>query len=120
MESKMPAVKCWDVVHINNTYYMVGKHGARPLLDIDNMIGVAGCGELTIPEVMRGADTLYRASNIRSVSAVAGGFTQRELLNILGGTCRHFVIWELPKVREMTVDEISKELGYTVKVVGNE
>ena len=30
------------------------------------------------------------------------------------------VLWERETVREMTVDEISKELGYPVKVVGND
>lgn len=112
MESKMPAVKCWDVVHINNTYYMVGKHGARMLLEIDNMIGIAGCKELSIPEVMRGADRLYRRSS--------EGFNQQELLNISGDCAQCYVIWERPKVREMTVDQISKELGYAVKVIGND
>ena len=112
MESKMPAVKCWDVVHANNAYYMVGKHEARLLLDIDNMVGVAGCGELSISEVMRNADRIYRRSS--------EGFNQLELLNIIGDCAQCYMIWKRPEVREMTVDQISKELGYTVKVVGND
>lgn len=31
-----------------------------------------------------------------------------------------YIVWERPKVKEMTVDEISKALGYAVKVVGND
>ena len=31
-----------------------------------------------------------------------------------------YIVWERPSVKEMTVDEISKALGYEVKVIGND
>jgi hypothetical protein len=45
------------------------------------------------------------------------GFSAAELTNIVQG--RVEPTWSRSKVREMTVDEISKELGYTVKVIGD-
>lgn len=43
-----------------------------------------------------------------------------ELLHILGSSRQdEYLLWRKQKVVELTVDEISKKLGYTVKVIGN-
>ena len=50
-----------------------------------------------------------------------GTFPVERLLEILDGDIDlEYLVWEGRPVREMTVDEISKELGYKVKVIGND
>ena len=59
------------------------------------------------------ADTAFDAPAVRPSAIIA----------LLKGKDSEFArcVWERPKpVKEMTVDEISKALGYKVKVVGNE
>ena len=50
-----------------------------------------------------------------------GTFPTKRLLEILDGDIDlEYLVWEGRPVREMTVEEIEKELGYKVKVIGND
>ena len=48
-----------------------------------------------------------------------GVFAAYDLLRIIQGKAQQYLYWKEDTVKEMTVDQISKELGYTVKVIGN-
>ena len=41
-----------------------------------------------------------------------------EIMQVVNGTDTR-TIWERPKVREMTVEQIEKALGYEVKIIGD-
>jgi len=60
---------------------------------------------------------------IQEVYSWCTGFPEHhQLLGLLQhGKTISLLVWERPEdIREMTVDEISKELGYKVKVVGEQ
>jgi hypothetical protein len=51
----------------------------------------------------------------------SGVFAAHDLQRIIQGKAQNqYLYWKEAAVKEMTVDQISKELGYTVKVIGNE
>lgn len=109
----MPELQFGDVVKCDEMGYMlVGNTAAYPLMAVDGLYGPQG----TRVELKRILDGPYFP--LRLYRTGASGFNQHALKAIYNDLGGGYIIWERPAVKEMTVDEISKELGYTVKVVG--
>ena len=71
------------------------------------------------------ADAVYFQADDPDIDAVYDEeglhwFLPAVIVDILNGSERHLLWKRLDPVKEMTVDEISKALGYKVKVVGSE
>jgi hypothetical protein len=111
MNNEMPALQFGDVVKYDDgPYGIVGNTDVHFLTNKDGIMSITGVGRSKT--VVKNIIKVFRISS-------GEGFRQGELYRIYTGLAAGFVIWEKQQVREMTVDEISKELGYTVKVVDN-
>jgi hypothetical protein len=109
---KMPELQFGDVVKWDDgPYGIVGNTDVHFLTNKDGIMSITGVSrsKTAVENIIK----VFRSSN-------GEGFRQGELYRIYTGLAAGFVIWERPEVREMTVDQISKELGYTVKVIGND
>lgn len=108
----MPELKFGDVVKWDDgSYGIVTKTRIYLLGEMDGLVTAMGIHHTrTEKPIVR----IYRRGDF--------GFDQEDLRWIYDGCLpserMHYILWERPEVREMTVDEISKELGYTVKVIG--
>ena len=112
MDNKMPELQFGDVVKYDDgPYGIVGIHDVHFLTNKDGIMSVTGVSRSNTD--VRNIVKVFRSDS-------GEGFRQGELYRLYTGLAGGFVIWKKPDVREMTVDEISKELGYKVKVVGNE
>jgi hypothetical protein len=114
MNTEMPGLMFGDVVKWDDDHYgMVGNDRVYYLINVNGLMGPSGVSKDTVANIQNDKHVVkvYRKS-------LANGFDQTDLYSIQQGCAQRYVIWEKQQVREMTVDEISKELGYTVKVVG--
>lgn len=113
---KMPKLQAGDVIHADDKWYLC--------------ISETGCYMLT-PRQDTGDVALLYYVEIKRLPQIEGlyrkddgtAFKVYELYSLAmrGMTMRHGIqVYNNPAVKEMTVDEISKELGYKVKVIGNE
>lgn len=114
----MPELQFGDVIKYgDNEYCIVGTNRVYYLRSLDKLI-------VPIERSMRKLDVqdsplveiVYRRGTCGFDQEDLGCIYNEKNLDQLAG----YIIWKRPKVREMTVDEISKELGYTVKVIGKD
>ena len=113
MDKKMPELQFGDVVKFEGGGCgIVGNSRIYLLTTGDGLITHAGV-------------SWHRSVGDHVVKIYRRGravFDQEDLRYIYEGThpdlINGYIIWELPKVREMTVDQVSEALGYTVKIVG--
>lgn len=110
MNNKMPALEFGDVVKYDDgPYGIVGNSYIYLLSETDGLIQITG--------VCRNKSAV---ENIVKVYRTSGeGFPQGTLYRIYTGLAGGLVIWKKPDVREMTVEQIEDQLGYKIKVVGN-
>lgn len=113
MNTEMPELQFGDVVKCDEMgYMMVGKNAAYPLMNVDGLYSPQD----TRVELKRILDGPYFPQRLYRTGA--SGFDQHALKAIYNDLGGGYIIWMRPAVREMTVNQISKELGYTVKVIG--
>ena len=113
--NEMPELQFGDVVKwATGDYGLVGDTEVWDLKVVDGIVTTMNrCMERRKAQTSPAAMALYRGRSVL-------GFNQPDLRTIVDGKGKLlFEIWERPKVREMTVEQISKELGYTVKVIGD-
>lgn len=109
--SGVPELEPGDIVRIGDGFYVHIQHN-RAYRVHDNYIFDI---HLNQPEII---DTGVVAAVYRKVGEL---HTTSEIKAILRGSYEEEPYWKRPEsVKEMTVDEISKALGYKVKVVGDE
>lgn len=123
VEEVMPELKSGMIVRkdapksFSQYFFLVSKRDGHSFIGYRMEEGVGACFRLAAPCIL--------SRNDKDISAVYGDldlhyFDTEWVLKILQGSKR-YLLWERPDpVREMTVDEISKVLGYKVKVVGSE
>lgn len=114
MNTEMPRLLFGDVVKWDDDHYgLVANTRVYYLININGLMGPSGVSKDNIANIQNDNHVVrvYRKN-------LANGFDQTDLYSIQQGCAKRYVIWEKQQVREMTVDEISKALGYTVKVIG--
>lgn len=128
-EGDVPELRCGTVVKSKSgQYFLIGGASGRLVREtpevLVDLITLGRAGEvitaarapMPVDFVERGIDAIYADRNGDRFTYLGA----TDLAQILQGN-EKFLIWKRPDpVKEMTVDEISKALGYKVKVVGSE
>jgi hypothetical protein len=109
--SGVPELEPGDIVRIGDWFYIYVQDNWAYRVKDEYILGI----NLVQPETIdnRDVEAVYRK--------VGGLHVLSEIAAIFRGSYEEEPYWKRPEtVKEMTVDEISKALGYKVKVVGDE